>query len=200
MRVALNWVDFSTFDNLNADGSVKVGSTYSKEIAPSYVVHAEVTGPKPFNSTNTYNERVEKYGLASKLTDIDKYNPDAKSYMDGGKQDARIKAQAMSTTDLNLNYLDFNVPNKPVLGVDYAGDGGKRRANWGIQLHVWGEYGGKTFPVDTVVADSEEANLEYVVATTDGQPFQLLTEISSSKTVGSYNVLSGNDYTSAAKG
>ncbi len=204
VRDSINWLDFGKFKDLNTDQTLRVGSYLEQEITPGYKVKVEVVGLQPFRATDTYKERIDEYGLADQL-------PASASYDDTAVNTANaeaispvgIIASPMPARDSNLVSLGFNPPGKVSLAVNYNGPGGRRRANWGVQLKLTGMYGDRTFPVDAVVADSEEANLEYILASTDGSPFELLTEISSksgaNRTTSSYEVLSWEDYKKAPR-
>ncbi|WP_418969218.1 GEVED domain-containing protein [Alloscardovia omnicolens] len=197
VKSAMNWVDFGQFTNLAADGTLQVGSEYQKEIAPGYVVHIRVEGLQPFNATDTYKQRVEEYGLADKLPALAQYDSAAQNYSNNGNtKPVGLIGRGLDIPNSNLAYngISFDSSQKVALGV-VTPTGGARKADWGVQLKVWGVYGGMEFPVDAVVADAEEANLEYVLATTDGEPFDLLTEISTpGQTKGSYKAFSWNTW------
>ena len=80
----INWLDFgdtSAWTNTTKakDGrtALQVGSTYTKEIMPGYIVNIKVKSLKPFQATEIYKNRMEAEGAteAEKAT----YDPNAKN-------------------------------------------------------------------------------------------------------------------------
>ena len=72
----ISWLDFSdsaSWKNLDQHGGLKVGTTFTKEISPGYVVTLTVKELKPFNSTEIYKKQVA--GTATEGT----YNPDTEN-------------------------------------------------------------------------------------------------------------------------
>ena len=64
-------------ENLEEKLALQVGSTYTKEIMPGYVVTVKVKSLKPFQATEIYKKRMENQGAteAEKAT----YDPNAKN-------------------------------------------------------------------------------------------------------------------------
>lgn len=78
-------------ENLEEKLALQVGSTYTKEIMPGYVVTVKVKSLKPFQATEIYKKRMENQGAteAEKAT----YDPNAKNgYVSGVTSNAARQA------------------------------------------------------------------------------------------------------------
>ncbi|MGT2801046.1 GEVED domain-containing protein, partial [Streptococcus marmotae] len=177
LKAQLNWLDWgdpSAAHNLDGD-KLKVGSYYEKEIYPGYVVRVEVVGLKPFNASDTYKKRVE--GTEAEST----YDPNAINNQAGNKNIPKEVIVKPQNGYSNLLQQGLNAGNKPTIGAN--GNGG----NIGVQFKLKATYLGKEVPANFFLATGEEARgNEAEIFVTDGEPFELLAELSEGKTKGSY--------------
>lgn len=180
----ITWFDFTGATNTTAvaprnDRALSVGTTWEKELSPDYVVHVEVVGLKPFDATDAFKARVEGTADAA-LYDENAIN----RYRDGQPADVVFSKQDSYSL---LKTYGVTVPGTPVIRPNK--DGG----NIGVQLKVSATYRGEPVKLDMIVASGEEANSEEKeIYTTDGEPWELLTQVSDSTTEVSYKPLTYN--------
>lgn len=77
----IQWLDFadtSAWTNLTASNQLQIGSTYTKELIPGYIVTMRVKELKPFESTEIFKNRVAGTDLESSYQPDkeNKFNPD----------------------------------------------------------------------------------------------------------------------------
>ena len=151
----ISWLDFSdssSWKNLNQSGGLQVGTTFTKEISPGYVVTLTVKELKPFNSTEIYRKRVA--GTATEGT----YNPDAengflKSAPYYGKTPPPSVTGAVQNEWTTIRDQGFNTQKRKTQLVFP-----KNSANWGVKFDIEATYLGKRVAPTVVMADGEDAN------------------------------------------
>ncbi|WP_247925322.1 GEVED domain-containing protein [Streptococcus oralis] len=169
----INWIDFSdtaSLKNLDPQGGFKIGTTYTKEISPGYVVTLTVTELKPFQSTEIYKKRVE--GTSSAGT----YDPNAtnsylKSWKDYGKTPPPVSGQPQDKWS-TIGGQGFDTQgHKTQIIVPVDG------VNWGVKFKIEATYRGKKVKPAVVMADGEDANPgEYGIFTTNGEGWEYVGE------------------------
>ncbi len=175
LKHQIKWFDITSktavVENLDAGGKLKVGTKFKQELTPGYVVEMEVTALKPFNSTDVYKER----GGAG-------YDPNAKNvYKDGTPAEIKVVRQGGYSV-AKTNGLDTGGTTV----IQSVKDG----ANVGVEFKVKATLNGKEVPANVVFTTGEEAgSSEIEIYKTDGDGFELVTELSND---GSKN---GNKYT-----
>ena len=169
----ISWLDFSdagSWKNLDQSGGLKVGTTFTKEISPGYVVTLTVKELKPFNSTEIYRKRVE--GTASQST----YNPNAengylKSAPDYGKTPPTVTGAAQNEWT-TIRDQGFNTQKRKTQLV-YP----KNSTNWGVKFDIEATYLNKRVAPTVVMADGEDANPgEFAIFTTNGTGWEYMGE------------------------
>ena len=169
----ITWLDFSdtaSWKNLDQSGGLKVGTTFTKEISPGYVVTLTVKELKPFNSTEIYRKRVE--GTASQST----YNPNAengylKSAPDYGKTPPTVTGAAQNEWT-TIRDQGFNTQKRKTQLV-YP----KNSTNWGVKFDIEATYLNKRVAPTVVMADGEDANPgEFAIFTTNGTGWEYMGE------------------------
>ena len=169
----ISWLDFSdagSWKNLDQSGGLKVGTTFTKEISPGYVVTLTVKELKPFNSTEIYRKRVE--GTASQST----YNPNAengylKSAPDYGKTPPTVTG-ATQNEWTTIRDQGFNTQKRKTQLV-YP----KNSTNWGVKFDIEATYLNKRVAPTVVMADGEDANPgEFAIFTTNGTGWEYMGE------------------------
>ena len=184
----ISWLDFG--DTANWTGTtttssgnlaLQVGSTYTKEIMPGYVVTIKVKSLKPFQATEIYKKRLEDRGatVAEKAT----YDPNARNgYVNGATsnntkaafnagEEAKVIAEAQNQwTEIRKEGINTGT-KKTTISAEF--DGG----NIGVQFEVSATFRGKNVKPAVVMADGESANPgELVLFTTNGEGWQHIGE------------------------
>ena len=184
----ISWLDFG--DTANWTGTtttssgnlaLQVGSTYTKEIMPGYVVTIKVKSLKPFQATEIYKKRLEERGAteAEKAT----YDPNARNgYVNGATsnntkaafsagEEAKIIAEAQTRWS-EIKGEGINTGTKKTT-ISSEFDGG----NIGVQFEVSATFRGKSVKPAIVMADGESANPgELLMFTTNGEGWQQIGE------------------------
>ena len=184
----INWLDFgdtSAWTNTTKakDGrtALQVGSTYTKEIMPGYIVNIKVKSLKPFQATEIYKNRLEAQGAteAEKAT----YDPNAKNGYIGtigdpttraafaNREEALVVADAQNRwTEIRLEGIDTG-SKRTTISSEYNG------ANIGVQFEISATFRGKSVKPAVVAADGESANPgELVMFTTNGTGWKHIGE------------------------
>ena len=184
----ISWLDFG--DTANWTGTtttssgnlaLQVGSTYTKEIMPGYVVTIKVKSLKPFQATEIYKKRSEDRGAteAEKAT----YDPNARNgYVNGATsnytkaafsagEEAKVIAEAQNQwTEIRKEGINTGT-KKTTISSEF--DGG----NIGVQFEISATFRGKVVKPAIVMADGESANPgELVMFTTNGEGWQHIGE------------------------
>ena len=184
----ISWLDFG--DTANWTGTtttssgnlaLQVGSTYTKEIMPGYVVTIKVKSLKPFQATEIYKKRLEDRGAteAEKAT----YDPNARNgYVNGATsnytkaafsagEEAKVIAEAQNQwTEIRKEGINTGT-KKTTISSEF--DGG----NIGVQFEISATFRGKVVKPAIVMADGESANPgELVTFTTNGEGWQHIGE------------------------
>ena len=184
----ISWLDFG--DTANWTGTtttssgnlaLQVGSTYTKEIMPGYVVTIKVKSLKPFQATEIYKKRLEDRGAteAEKAT----YDPNARNgYVNGATsnytkaafsagEEAKVIAEAQNQWT-EIRKEGINTGTKKIT-ISSEFDGG----NIGVQFEISATFRGKVVKPAIVMADGESANPgELVMFTTNGEGWQHIGE------------------------
>ena len=187
----IKWFDVgsktATVENLGSGDKLQVGTKFTQEISPGYVVTLTVTKLAPFNSTDAYKER----GGAG-------YDANAQNvYKDGTPAELKVVTQgSYSVAKTN----GMNTGGKTV--IQSVKDG----ANVGVEFSVKATLNGKEVPANVVFLTGEEAgSSEVEIYKTDGDGFELVTELSNStvknqETVRSYTAETYEKRTLASAG
>ena len=184
----INWLDFgdtSAWTNTTKakDGrtALQVGSTYTKEIMPGYIVNIKVKSLKPFQATEIYKNRLEAEGAteAEKAT----YDSNAKNGYIGtigdpttraafaNREEALVVADAQNRwTEIRTEGIDTG-SKRTTISSEYNG------ANIGVQFEISATFRGKSVKPAVVAADGESANPgELVMFTTNGTGWKHIGE------------------------
>ncbi|WP_247923300.1 CshA/CshB family fibrillar adhesin-related protein [Streptococcus parasanguinis] len=168
-------------ENLEEKLALQVGSTYTKEIMPGYVVTVKVKSLKPFQATEIYKKRMENQGAteAEKAT----YDPNAKNgYVSGVTSNAAKQAfnngeEAKIVADAQNNWTEIRFENIDTKTKKTTISSALNGGNIGVQFEISATFRGKTVKPAIVMADGESANPgELVMFTTNGQGWQHIGE------------------------
>ena len=186
----IKWFDIAnskaTVENLGAGDTLQVGTKFTQEISPGYVVTLTVTKLAPFNSTDEYKKR----GGAG-------YDANAiNEYKDGTPAELKVVTQG-SYSVAKTNGMD----TKGKTVIQSVVDG----ANVGVEFSVKSTLNGKEVPSNVVFLTGEEAgSSEVEIYTTDGDGFELVTELSNTtpnySTARSYTAVTYEKRTLASAG
>ena len=168
-------------ENLEEKLALQVGSTYTKEIMPGYVVTVKVKSLKPFQATEIYKKRMENQGAteAEKAT----YDPNAKNgYVSGVTSNAAKQAfnngeEAKIVADAQNNWTEIRFENIDTKTKKTTISSALNGGNIGVQFEISATFRGKTVKPAIVMADGESANpVELVMFTTNGEGWQHIGE------------------------
>ncbi|WP_084869592.1 GEVED domain-containing protein [Streptococcus salivarius] len=168
-------------ENLEEKLALQVGSTYTKEIMPGYVVTVKVKSLKPFQATEIYKKRMEEQGAteAEKAT----YDPNAKNgYVSGVTSNAAKQAfnngeEAKIVADAQNNWTEIRFENIDTKTKKTTISSALNGGNIGVQFEISATFRGKTVKPAIVMADGESANPgELVMFTTNGEGWQHIGE------------------------
>ncbi|MBK5046260.1 MULTISPECIES: CshA/CshB family fibrillar adhesin-related protein, partial [unclassified Streptococcus] len=168
-------------ENLEEKLALQVGSTYTKEIMPGYVVTVKVKSLKPFQATEIYKKRMENQGAteAEKAT----YDPNAKNgYVSGVTSNAAKQAfnngeEAKIVADAQNNWTEIRFENIDTKTKKTTISSALNGGNIGVQFEISATFRGKTVKPAIVMADGESANPgELVMFTTNGESWQHIGE------------------------
>ena len=186
----IKWFDISnskaTVENLGAGDTLQVGTKFTQEISPGYVVTLTVTKLAPFNSTDEYKKR----GGAG-------YDANAiNEYKDGTPAELKVVTQGGYSV-AKTNGMD----TKGKTVIQSVKDG----ANVGVEFSVKSTLNGKEVPANVVFLTGEEAgSSEVEIYKTDGDGFELVTELSNTtprySTARSYTAVTYEKRTLASAG
>ena len=161
--------------------ALQVGSTYTKEIMPGYVVTVKVKSLKPFQATEIYKKRMEEQGAteAEKAT----YDPNAKNgYVKGVTSTGAKKAfndgmEADIVADAQNGWTEIRFENVDTKTKKTTMGSAMNGGNIGVQFEISATFRGKKVKPAIVMADGESANPgEFVMFTTNGEGWQHIGE------------------------
>ena len=202
----INWLDFgdtSAWTNTTKakDGrtALQVGSTYTKEIMPGYIVNIKVKSLKPFQTTEIYKNRLEAEGATE--TEKATYDPNAKNGYIGtigdpttraafaNREEALVVADAQNRwTEIRQEGIDTG-SKRTTISSEYNG------ANIGVQFEISATFRGKSVKPAVVAADGESANPgELVMFTTNGTGWKHIGEWKKASNTVMYAVQDTHNY------
>ena len=167
----IQWLDFgdtSAWTNLTASNQLQIGSTYTKELIPGYIVTMRVKELKPFESTEIFKNRVAGTDLESS------YQPDKENKFnpDNGATGLGANPQNRWTHVANSG-LTTGGAKTTIAGTNPAGQPKNGQAA-GVKFDVTATYNGKPVKPGIVMTSGEDIGpLESEIYTTNGTPWDL---------------------------
>ena len=167
----IQWLDFgdtAAWTNLTASNQLQIGSTYTKELIPGYIVTMTVKELKPFESTETFKNRVAGTDLASS------YEPDKENKFnpENGATGLGANPQNGYTHVANAG-LTSGKAKTTIAGTNPAGQPKNGQAA-GVKFDVTATYNGKSVKPGIVMTSGEDIGpLESEIYTTNGTPWDL---------------------------
>ena len=167
----IQWLDFGdkeAWTNLTASNQLQIGSTYTKELIPGYIVTMRVKELKPFESTEIFKNRVAGTDLESS------YQPDKENKFnpDNGATGLGANPQNRYTHVANAG-LTTGSAKTTIAGTNPAGKPQNGQAA-GVKFDVTATYNGKPVKPGIVMTSGEDIGpLESEIYTTNGTPWDL---------------------------
>ena len=167
----IQWLDFgdtAAWTNLTASNQLQIGSTYTKELIPGYIVTMKVKELKPFESTETFKNRVAGTDLENS------YQPDKENKFnpENGATGLGANPQNRYTHVANAG-LTSGKAKTTIAGTNPAGQPKNGQAA-GVKFDVTATYNGKPVKPGIVMTSGEDiGTLESEIYTTNGTPWDL---------------------------
>ena len=180
----IQWLDFgdtSAWTNLTASNQLQIGSTYTKELIPGYIVTMKVKELKPFESTETFKNRVAGTDLESS------YQPDKENKFnpENGATGLGANPQNRYTHVANAG-LTSGKAKTTIAGTNPAGQPKNGQAA-GVKFDVTATYNGKPVKPGIVMTSGEDiGTLESEIYTTNGTPWDLAAIVGYSSNKNAY--------------
>ena len=167
----IQWLDFgdtAAWTNLTASNQLQIGSTYTKELIPGYIVTMKVKELKPFESTETFKKRVAGTDLESS------YQPDKENKFNPDNGATGLGANPQNGyTHVNNAGLSTGSSKTTIAGTNPAGQPKNGQAA-GVKFDVTATYNGKPVKPGIVMTSGEDIGpLESEIYTTNGTSWDL---------------------------
>ena len=167
----IQWLDFgdtSAWTGLNANNQLQIGSTYTKELIPGYIVTMRVKELKPFESTEIFKDRVAGTDLASS------YQPDKENQFNPANGATGLGANPQNRyTHVANAGLTSGKAKTTIAGTNPAGKPQNGQAA-GVKFDVTATYNGKPVKPGIIMTSGEDIGpLESEIYTTNGTPWDL---------------------------
>ena len=168
----IQWLDFgdtSAWTNLTASNQLQIGSTYTKELIPGYIVTMRVKELKPFESTEILKNRVAGTDLENTYQPDkeNKFNPE-----NNGATGLGANPQNGYTHVANAG-LTSGRAKTTIAGTNPQGQPKNGQAA-GVKFDVTATYNGKPVKPGIIMTSGEDIGpLESEIYTTDGTPWDL---------------------------
>ena len=180
----IQWLDFAdtaAWTGLNANNQLQIGSTYTKELIPGYIVTMTVKELKPFESTEIFKNRVAGTDLESSYQPDkeNKFNPDNGATGLGANPQNRY-------THVNNAGLSTGTSKTTIAGTNPQGQPKNGQAA-GVKFDVTATYNGKAVKPGIVMTSGEDIGpLESEIYTTNGTPWDLAAIVGYSSNKNAY--------------
>ena len=180
----IQWLDFgdtSAWTNLTASNQLQIGSTYTKELIPGYVVTMTVKELKPFESTEIFKNRVAGTDLESS------YQPDKENKFNPENGATGLGANPQNRyTHVANSGLTTGKAKTTIAGTNPAGQPKNGQAA-GVKFDVTATYNGKPVKPGIVMTSGEDiGTLESEIYTTNGTPWDLAAIVGYSSNKNAY--------------
>ena len=167
----IQWLDFgdtSAWTGLNANNQLQIGSTYTKELIPGYIVTMRVKELKPFESTEIFKDRVAGTDLASS------YQPDKENQFNPANGATGLGANPQNRyTHVANAGLTSGKAKTTIAGTNPAGKPQNGQAA-GVKFDITATYNGKPVKPGIIMTSGEDIGpLESEIYTTNGTPWDL---------------------------
>ena len=168
----IQWLDFAdtnAWTGLTEHGHLQIGSTYTKELIPGYIVTMKVKELRPFESTEMFKNRVAGTDLENT------YQPDKENKFNPENNGATgLGANPQNGyTHVNNAGLSTGSSKTTIAGTNPQGQPKNGQAA-GVKFDVTATYNGKPVKPGIVMTSGEDIGpLESEIYTTNGTPWDL---------------------------
>jgi len=167
----IQWLDFAdtnAWTGLTEHGHLQIGSTYTKELIPGYIVTMKVKELKPFESTEIFKNRVAGTDLENT------YQPDKENKFNPEQGATGLGANPQNGyTHVNNAGLSTGTSKTTIAGTNPQGQPKNGQAA-GVKFDVTATYNGKPVKPGIVMTSGEDIGpLESEIYTTNGTPWDL---------------------------
>ena len=200
----IQWLDFSdanAWTDLKSNGQLQVGSVFTKQLMPGYIVKLTVKELKPFHATEIYKNRVA--GTANE----DTYDASAPNVFKDGQANGIGGSAQTNWSHIKNAGLD-STPHKTTIAGTNDRAQQKNGTIGGVVFKVEATYNGKETKPGIVMTTGEDiGDAESEIYTTNGTPWDLVAMVGNESETKPYgplsklkNVTSPNLFSTASAG
>ena len=200
----IQWLDFSdanAWTDLKSNGQLQVGSVFTKQLMPGYIVKLTVKELKPFHATEIYKNRVA--GTANE----DTYDASAPNVFKDGQANGIGGSAQTNWSHIKNAGLD-STPHKTTIAGTNDSAQQKNGTIGGVVFKVEATYNGKETKPGIVMTTGEDiGDAESEIYTTNGTPWDLVAMVGNESETKPYgplsklkNVTSPNLFSTASAG
>ena len=200
----IQWLDFSdtnAWTDLKSNGQLKVGSVFTKQLMPGYIVKLTVKELKPFHATEIYKNRVA--GTANE----DTYDASAPNVFKDGQANGIGGSAQTNWSHIKNAGLDSTPHKTTIAGTNDRAEQ-KNGTIGGVVFKVEATYNGKETKPGIVMTTGEDiGDAESEIYTTNGTPWDLVAMVGNETETKPYgplsklkNVTSPNLFSTASAG
>ena len=200
----IQWLDFTdtnAWTDLKSNGQLQVGSVFTKQLMPGYIVKLTVKELKPFHATEIYKNRVA--GTANE----DTYDASAPNVFKDGQANGIGGSAQTNWSHIKNAGLD-STPHKTTIAGTNDRAQQKNGTIGGVVFKVEATYNGKETKPGIVMTTGEDiGDAESEIYTTNGTPWDLVAMVGNESETKPYgplsklkNVTSPNLFSTASAG
>ena len=200
----IQWLDFSdtnAWTDLKSNGQLQVGSVFTKQLMPGYIVKLTVKELKPFHATEIYKNRVA--GTANE----DTYDASAPNVFKDGQANGIGGSAQTNWSHIKNAGLDSTPHKTTIAGTNDRAEQ-KNGTIGGVVFKVEATYNGKETKPGIVMTTGEDiGDAESEIYTTNGTPWDLVAMVGNETETKPYgplsklkNVTSPNLFSTASAG
>ena len=183
----IQWLDFTdtaAWTNLKSNGQLQVGSVFTKQLMPGYIVKLTVKELKPFHATEIYKNRVA--GTAN----ADTYDASAPNVFKDGQANGIGGSAQTNWSHIKNAGLDSTPHKTTIAGTNDRAEQ-KNGTIGGVVFKVEATYNGKETKPGIVMTTGEDiGDAESEIYTTNGTPWDLVAMVGNESETKPYNPLS----------
>ena len=200
----IQWLDFSdtnAWTDLKSNGQLQVGSVFTKQLMPGYIIKLTVKELKPFHATEIYKNRVA--GTANE----DTYDASAPNVFKDGQANGIGGSAQTNWSHIKNAGLDSTPHKTTIAGTNDRAEQ-KNGTIGGVVFKVEATYNGKETKPGIVMTTGEDiGDAESEIYTTNGTPWDLVAMVGNESETKPYgplsklkNVTSPNLFSTASAG
>ena len=183
----IQWLDFTdtaAWTNLKSNGQLQVGSVFTKQLMPGYIVKMTVKELKPFHATEIYKNRV------AGTTNEDTYDASAPNVFKDGQANGIGGSAQTNWSHIKNAGLDSTPHKTTIAGTNDRAEQ-KNGTIGGVVFKVEATYNGKETKPGIVMTTGEDiGDAESEIYTTNGTPWDLVAMVGNESETKPYGPLS----------